>query len=193
MKKVLSAILSLAMVAILAVPAFAASGINKAEKQIINKVVSGAHQYTILSQYEATLKNYLNKDGVSVTQAQADEICAYFDTIIGATEGYVPSSGTYDLNNLPKSVKQTMLDAAVAACAVIGLTFYWDADTTKVVITDAEGNVLFEALPIIERGGSNGSEIKKTGLSDYTLAFVMSGIVVVALAGCTVFAFKKKA
>lgn len=196
MKKFISAVISVALVATLAVSAFAASGINKAEQQIVDKVQAGANGYVALTQYQATMKNYFNKDGVDVTQAQADEICDYIDEIYELSNDYVPTSKTYDLNELPRDVKQQVLDAGVNACSVVGLTLVWDSATTKVVITDEEGTVIFEALPLIEKlstSGNNGSQIKRTGASDYTIAFVVAGGVILAIIAGVVFSFKKKA
>lgn len=196
MKKIFSIIISVAMVAVMAVPAFAASGINAAEKQIIDKVAGGSNKYVALTQYQATMKNYFNQEGVDVTQAQADEINGYIQQIYDIADDYVPVGQSYDLNNLPKSVKKIVLQAGVDACAVIGLTLVWDSATTKVIITDAEGNVIFEALPIVEKvtkGGNKGSQIKVTGSADMTVLYVGLGILAVVVAGCAVFVIKKKA
>ena len=196
MKKIFSIIISVAMVAVMAVPAFAASGINAAEKQIIDKVAGGSNKYVALTQYQATMKNYFNQEGVDVTQAQADEINGYIQQIYDIADDYVPAGQSYDLNNLPKSVKKIVLQAGVDACAVIGLTLVWDSATTKVIITDAQGNVIFEALPIVEKvtkGGNKGSQIKVTGSADMTVLYVGLGILAVVVAGCAVFVIKKKA
>ena len=196
MKKIFSIIISVAMVAVMAVPAFAASGINAAEKQIIDKVAGGSNKYVALTQYQATMKNYFNQEGVDVTQAQADEINGYIQQIYDIADEYVPVGQSYDLNNLPKSVKKIVLQAGVDACAVIGLTLVWDSATTKVIITDAQGNVIFEALPIVEKvtkGGNKGSQIKVTGSADMTVLYVGLGILAVVVAGCAVFVIKKKA
>ena len=196
MKKIFSIIISVAMVAVMAVPAFAASGINAAEKQIIDKVAGGSNKYVALTQYQATMKNYFNQEGVDVTQAQADEINGYIQQIYDIADDYVPVGQSYDLNNLPKSVKKIVLQAGVDACAVIGLTLVWDSATTKVIITDAEGNVIFEALPFVEKvtkGGNKGSQIKVTGSADMTVLYVGLGILAVVVAGCAVFVIKKKA
>lgn len=196
MKKIFSIIISVAMVAVMAVPAFAASGINAAEKQIIDKVAGGSNKYVALTQYQATMKNYFNQEGVDVTQAQADEINGYIQQIYDIADDYVPVGQSYDLNNLPKSVKKIVLQAGVDACAVIGLTLVWDSATTKVIITDAQGNVIFEALPIVEKvtkGGNKGSQIKVTGSADMTVLYVGLGILAVVVAGCAVFVIKKKA
>ena len=196
MKKIFSIIISVAMVAVMAVPAFAASGINAAEKQIIDKVAGGSNKYVALTQYQATMKNYFNQEGVDVTQAQADEINGYIQQIYDIADDYVPVGQSYDLNNLPKSVKKIVLQAGIDACAVIGLTLVWDSATTKVIITDAQGNVIFEALPIVEKvtkGGNKGSQIKVTGSADMTVLYVGLGILAVVVAGCAVFVIKKKA
>lgn len=196
MKKIFSIIISVAMVAVMAVPAFAASGINAAEKQIIDKVAGGSNKYVALTQYQATMKNYFNQEGVDVTQAQADEINGYIQQIYDIADDYVPVGQSYDLNNLPKSVKKIVLQAGIDACAVIGLTLVWDSATTKVIITDAQGNVIFEALPIVEKvtkGGNKGSQIKVTGSTDMTVLYVGLGILAVVVAGCAVFVIKKKA
>ena len=196
MKKIFSIIISVAMVAVMAVPAFAASGINAAEKQIIDKVAGGSNKYVALTQYQATMKNYFNQEGVDVTQAQADEINGYIQQIYDIADDYVPVGQSYDLNNLPKSVKKIVLQAGIDACAVIGLTLVWDSATTKVIITDAQGNVIFEALPIVEKvtkGGNKGSQIKVTGSADMTVLYVGLGILAVVVAGGAVFVIKKKA
>ena len=59
-----------------AVPAFAASGINKAETQILKMLQKGTKYNEDFYQYHNAIKVYFNRDSISMSQLQADYACA---------------------------------------------------------------------------------------------------------------------
>lgn len=178
-KKAFSVFLAVLAVAVLSVPAFAASGINKNEQKVIDLVAGGSkisgNYYAPLQSYQNTMRNYFNRDGVNVTAAEADGICSYIKKIYDQGYKYSTTAPTVNLKILPYAWRKEILQAGIDAAKVIDLILVYNKSNNHVVISTQEGEVLFDQEPIIT--------IKKTG-SDYTVTYVCVGIAgAVAVAG----------
>lgn len=189
MKKILSAFIGLALVAIMAVSASAASGINDNERRVLDllssKTESGAF---IPVNYVNQAENYFLQ--IDLTAEQADQIIGYMQhalDILNARKSVVAAAGgdTFNLKGLAYADKKAILEDGQKACAVIGLNLIFDG--TNVVITDANDSskVYFTNAPIIKVTG------EETGR--YTALIVGSAalILAAAAAGAVVLAREK--
>lgn len=76
-QKVLALILVISLLACFALPSSAASGVNKAEQQVLKMVQKGEKYNKDFYQYYNALKIYFNRDSISISQIQADSSCGY--------------------------------------------------------------------------------------------------------------------
>lgn len=172
-KKLLAVSVSAVMMVAMSVSAFAAGSINASEQKILDKLKAS----NVPARYVTQATNYVEKDGVDVTEAQADKIIAYIDSAKQA----VDKAGITTEAQLKKN--QAVLDKVVAdakaAAAVLNLILTFDQSTKIVTVTDQAGKTVAKIEP-------NGNT-KKTGADSTTTAAVVSvlGLAVAALAVVT--------
>ena len=177
MKKFLSMITVLALVAVTAVSVCAA-GINANEKRVLDYIQAGVEvngqTVTVPNNYIVQAENYLNT--IDLTQEQADQVIAAVDK----AKAYVKGNSITSIHGLTQAQKSDLLSFAQEAAAVVGLKVTI-VNGNQVIITDANGTTVatFEAA------------IKVTGgQADFTSAAVI-GIVILGILGAAAFATHK--
>lgn len=169
MKKAISLAVVVLMLAMSMVSAFAASGVNDAEQSILDFLksevtLSDGSTATIPTEYVNQAENYFNRDDVELTEAQAAEVIGY----VQQGKDVVVKYDQTDLNKLSYDVKREILNCGKKAAAVGGLTLTFDKASKTVVITDADGVIVFQ---------DSATLIKTTGASNVDMS---AAIVVIA-------------
>lgn len=181
MKKAISLAVVAFMIALSMVSAFAASGINDAEQSILDElkagiVLSDGTEAFVPTAYVNSAENYFNRDDVNLTAEQAAEVIKY----VKEGKAVVQASDKADLNALTYAEKAKILEAGKKACKVADLTLTFDKSSKKVVITDANGTIVFEASATL---------IKTTGAADVDMSAsiaIMASFAVIVLAAAVV-------
>lgn len=160
MKKLLSVLFAVVIVASLCLSVFAASGINDAEKAVLEKLktteklgTKGA-EFFIPTAYINAAENYFLT--IDMTDAQKTAILGYVDQAIATIKAEAASytgTATYQLKNMSASARQSVLRNGQDACAVVGATLVYDAATNKVVVTNSTNTVVFENTPLVKSTG----------------------------------------
>lgn len=159
MKKFLAILFALALIAMLPLTAFAATGINEHEKSVINKLqttldLGSKGEYKIPQSYINTAKNYFAGD-CDMTAAEAAAIIACIDEGIAIVkdESKKVSGSSFDLKKLSESARNEILALGQEACSHVDLNLKYTKG--KVVITEAGSNTpVFESAPLIKSTGS---------------------------------------
>lgn len=187
MKKMACLMVVAVLLAVSMVPAFAASGINTCEKEIIQYVktayVVDGKTITVPQEYITALENVFT--AVDVTEEQHTQIKAILDEALA----FCKKNNLTTLNDITKTNSAEALIAyANRALGVVGAKVSTqgslsDADHGLLIITTADGQV-FKLHPAV---------ITKTG-ADYTSAAVCGvvALAVLAAAGVSVKAFRKE-
>ena len=76
-RKVVAILLCIVCLFSFATPAFAASGVNPAEMQVLKLMQKGTKYNKDFYQYHNALKVYFNRDTVKISQIYADDACEY--------------------------------------------------------------------------------------------------------------------
>lgn len=190
MKKFLAILIALALVAMLPLTAFAATGINEYEQKVLDKLAAGVklsngETYKIPQAYINTAKNYFAGD-CDMTQGEANDIIALINEGIAIVkaEASKNTGSTFDLKSLPTDAKEEILALGQKACSEIGLQLTYNGRTDEVSIKDASGAPVFE----------NSAVIKTTGQAVTVDAAFVCAIVVVCmtLAAGAMFVVSKK-
>ena len=183
MKKICSILLALVLLIVpMTISVSAAGDLNANEQKIITelkkKLEIGDKTFSIPKEYVTEAENYFKT--IDVTEAQANEIIGY---IVEGEEILVAQNitKTTDLKVLAPEVKKQILKLGQDAVAVTGGTLVYDGE--NVVITNAAGQIVFDAAPIIKQ---TGAEV------DFT-AIVLAAVAVIAVLGAAVVVAKKKA
>lgn len=188
MKKLACLMVVAVLLAVSMVPAFAASGINSYEKELINYVktayVVNGTTITVPQEYITALENVFTN--VDVTEAQYKEIKGILDEALA----FVKSKNLTKVEDITKTGStQTLLDYASKALGVVGYSVSTkghlsDADHGLLIITDANGKVIAELHPNV---------ITKTG-ADFSSAAIcgVAALAVLAVAGVSVKRFRKE-
>lgn len=191
-KIIISCVIVLIVLFSMAMPAFAASGINPHEKRILDKVKEGllinGSVYYPLGPYTQDAINFFNRADVNSTKKEADNAIAYLDDAFSLRNNkectdILGKQSKFDLNALPYKYKKQILDAGIGACASVGLTLTYNKATGNVVIHDKSGKLLFDFRPII---------IKQTGSVDMTSTVIGLGTLTILIAACVIFSVKFK-
>lgn len=192
LKKMFAVVAVLVLVCAMAItPVLAASGINENEQAVYDKIFAsvqiGSASVSLLEGRQAEVTNYFNMDGIDMTAEQKDQIIALIDNAIAAVQSNKEAvawaeAGNTSLSKLPSDVKETLLNDASAACAVMNLTFNYDSASNSVTITDAQGNVLSQSNAVV----------KQTGAVDTTALVVAAIALVAALAAAVVIVLRKR-
>lgn len=180
MKKFLAILFALALVAMLPLTAFAATGLNDSEKAVLTKLKSTVDlgskgEYKIPQEYINAAENYFKGD-CDMTEQEATAIIALIDdgAAIIEEESAKVSGGTFNLSKLSKAAREEILDLGQAACEEVDLDLVYD--NGKVVITEAGSTT-----PIFK----NSAVIKTTGQAVTVDATFVSVAVVLCLALAT--------
>ena len=167
-RKILAAVAGLVMVCATAVvPVFAASDINANEQAIYDKwkngVVVDGKTYTPVDQAMGFVTNYFIRDDVDITAAEKDEIIGYIDAAYKVAEAdevkelAKEGGDILSLAKLSQENKQTLLDNARKAGAVIGLTVVYTAADNKITITNEAGEVVCDTEAVVKQTGETSS------------------------------------
>lgn len=201
MKKLACLMVVAVLLAVSMVPAFAATGINKNEQELINYiktayVVDGV-TITVPQEYFTAIENIFAK--VDVTDAQYKEIKAILDEALA----FCKSKNLTEIADITKTGStQILLDYAAKALAVVDYKLstkgrLTDADHGLLIFYDADGKVVAELHPAIIKISKSGSTstgvVDKTG-ADYTAAAIcgVSAVAVLAAASVAVKKFRKE-
>lgn len=156
MKKFLAVLFALALVAMLPLTAFAATGINDNEEAVLKKLqttvdLGSKGEYKIPDGYINAAKTYFSGD-CDMDETQADAIIALIDTGIKVikSESSKVSGNTFNLSKLSKDAREEVLTLGQEACETVDLKLVYD--NGKVVITDAAGTI-FEDSAVIKTTG----------------------------------------
>ena len=170
LKKVLCAIVAASVMAVSAIPVFAA-GINASEKAVLDSlkegVTVGTQTVYAPDSYITQAENYLNT--VDMTEAQSKEILGY----VAEVKEAVKADPNADITSLSSATVNKVKDLATKAAKVMGLTLTFNGKTATIV--DASGKVVFTGEAAVKATGAN---------ADVTNAIVASiaiaGIIAVA-------------
>lgn len=184
MKKLASLMIAAVLLVCMAVPAFAAAGINDYEKKLINYVetayVVDGKTITVPQEYITALENVFAS--VDVTEAQYNEIKAVLDRALA----YCKTNNLQKLEDITaKGATSTLLAFANEALGVVGYKVVAsgslsDADHGLLTIMAADGTVVAKLHPAV---------VTKTG-ADFTAA-AFCGLAAVAVLSAAGVAVKK--
>lgn len=189
MKKLACLMVVAVLLAVSMVPAFAASGINKNEQDLLNYiktayVVDGV-TITVPQEYITALENvFANSD---VTDAQYKEIKAILDEALQFSK----AKKLVNIEDITKTDStETLLGYGRKALAVLGYTLatqgsLTDADHGLLIISDANGKVIAKLHPAIVKNATSTGVVDKTG-ADYTSAVVCGTAAVAVLVAASV-------
>lgn len=187
MKKLASLMIAAVLLVCMAVPAFAAAGINDYEKKLINYVetayVVDGKTITVPQEYITALENVFAS--VDVTEAQYNEIKAVLDRALA----YCKANNLQTLKDITaKGATNTLLAFANEALGVVGYSVVAsgslsDADHGLLTILDADGNVVAKLHPAV---------VTKTGADFTAVAFCgLAAVAVLSAAGVAVKKLRK--
>lgn len=197
MKKLACLMVVAVLLAVSMVPAFAASGINKNEQELLNYVktayVVDGVTITVPQEYFTALENVFAS--TDVTDAQYKEIKAILDEAFK----FCKDKNLVNIEDITKTGStETLLGYGRKALAVIGYTLatqgsLTDADHGLLIISDANGKVIAKLHPAIVKSATSTGVVDKTG-ADYTSAVVCgaAAIAVLVAAGAAVKNFRKE-
>ncbi len=188
MKKLACLMVVAVLLVVSMVPAFAASGINNYEKDLIEYVktayVVDGKTITVPAEYFTALENVFTN--VDVTEAQYKEIKAILDEGLA----FVKSKNLQKLEDITATGStKTLLEYADKALSVVGYHLSTkgslaDPDHGLLIITDAAGNVVAELHPAV---------VTKTGADFSSAAFGgVAALAVLAAAGVAVKRVRKE-
>lgn len=165
MKKLVTVLLVVAMIAVLAVPAFAATGVNANEQAVLDKLSEyremGESQWKfyIPEKYITSAKNYFIGD-CDMTEAERDIIIGYIDEgadIVKKEADAAKFDGSvYNLNTMSQASRSAVLVLGQKACAEVDLNLVYNSAENKVVITTVkDGTVVFDSAPVVKTTGED--------------------------------------
>ena len=165
MKKLVTVLLVVALVAVMAIPAFAATGINANEQAVLDKLSEckemGAKQlkFYIPDKYITSAKNYFIGD-CDMTEDEKNAIIAYIDEgaaiVKKEADGQAFEGQVYNLNTMSQESRSAVLVLGQKACAEVDLNLVYNSAENKVVITTVkDGTVVFESAPVVKTTGED--------------------------------------
>lgn len=159
MKKILSILFAIALVASLCLCVSAADGLNDNEKAVLAKLrtteklgVNGA-SFSIPAAYVNAAENYFLT--IDMTAEQKDAILALINSGIATVKAEAADftgTGAYQLKDMNQAARSAVLQAGQEACALVGATLVYNAASNQVVIT-ANGQTLFSSEPVVKTTG----------------------------------------
>lgn len=171
-KKLLAVSVSAVMMLAMSVSAFAAGSVNASEQKILDEL----NAKNVPARYVSQAKNYVEKDGVDITEAQANEIIAHIDAAAKiVSDAGIKTAGELKNN---KEVLDKVVAEASAAAKVLNLTLTFNYTTGDVTVTDASG----KTVAVV-----NSKTTKTTGADSMSTVAVVSvlGLAVATLAAVT--------
>lgn len=161
MKRIFTILVLLVVIASLSVSAFAATGINKYEQEILDlldsEVALGINgwEYEIPQKYTNAAKNYFTGD-CDITEAEKNEIIAKINQGIEVVKkeaaAQKETGKEFDLGKMSSSARAEVLEAGKSACEAIDLQLTYNSSNNAVVITEkgsstpiAESTVVIKA------------------------------------------------
>lgn len=209
MKKLLTAAACAAMtLGVFAAPLNAASGINKAEQEILDYMAKGVTiqgqtlAYAPASEEYKTMEDYFNLDGVDMTDKDVKTIKDSAKNVQTFLEKHWEDEVTPELMN-------EMVDLMKPAMETIGFNIAYDAVKDTLTITDSNGDVIFTqknvvyeeekesettkpaAKPTIKDKAKPAAKLENTG-EDFSSTYAIFGSLAVILAGAGIVASRKK-
>ena len=183
MKKICAIVLALVLLIVpMTVSVSAAGDLNANEQKILaefrKEVKIGDKTFAIPAEYVTQAENYYKT--IDINDADAAKILDYIkqgEDIIVAQK----ITSTTDLKVLKGEVTSKLLDLGKKAVALTGGVLTYDGK--NVTITNAAGQVVFSAAPIVKQTGEQ---------VDFT-AIIIAAVALVALFGAAVVVAKKKA
>lgn len=176
MKKFVSILCVMVIAAACAVPAFAASEAD-VMSELKSGVTLGGKTYTLPAQFANGAQKYLD------THELSDDEASTIISQIADAKNTIESDGAEDVLSVSKETRQAVLSNAKAAAEVVGLKVSVGADKSSVMVTDADGNVVFQGDHPIKRTGA--------GVNAST-AVAVASIIVLMLGAATVTGVKAK-
>ncbi len=148
-------------------PAFAASGINPAESQVLKMLEKGAKYNEDFYQYANALRVYFNRDSISISQIQADDACEHLLEIIRLYENEGMSEGKF-------------LDKFQYVLMYIGVRISYNRADSTADFIGADGSVVMSNLNLKNADGGKVvslTPIKQTGntYTAFTTALLFGG------------------
>ncbi len=165
MKKLVTVLLVVAMIAVLAVPAFAATGVNANEQAVLDKLSEykemgkNEWKFYIPDKYVTSAKNYFIGD-CDMTEEEKDIIIAYIDEgaeIVKKEADAAKFDGSvYNLNTMSQASRSAVLVLGQKACAEVDLNLVYNSAENVVIITTVkDGTVVFESAPVVKTTGED--------------------------------------
>lgn len=163
MKKLVAILFVIALLASLSVTAFAASGINQYEQEVLDKLSTSAvigkngWSFSIPQAYINSAKNYFASEG-DMTEAEKNAIIGY----INAGMEVIKNDGDakdfhgkeYHLADMSQESREAVLKYGQSACAEVDLSLVYVPASNKVVITPVNSSTpVFESAPVIKVTG----------------------------------------
>lgn len=194
MKKLVTILFVLALLVVLPLNAFAATGINANEQTVLDKLStseiigeSGWH-FSIPQEYINSAKNYFAGD-CDMTEAERDAILSYISSGMSIVKKEADSQdfkGTeYHLSKMSASARDEVLALGKKACAEVELKLTYIPASNQVVITPMENNTpVFESAPVIKTTG------QEFALNAGTIAAVI--VTMMAIGTVAMFVVSKK-
>ncbi len=178
MKKILAIFFAILLIVVpCCIGVSAAGAINEHEQAILNTldqyVQLGTTKYHIPDEYITAAKNYfLTKE---VTKEQADEAIKFINEGAKELKDTALPGKEFHMEDLPKEVKQDILEKGKAAAATVDLSLTYNTTTARVEIVkpateDAPATTVFNSEPIIK---TTGAEINAIAVTATVLAVVM--------------------
>ena len=181
MKKIIAMLLALVLLLVPMSLNVSATAINADEQRILDclsqKITFNDATFKIPTNYVKQAENYLKT--IDATKQQADNAIAYIEAAAEIVKDSHITS-TADLKVLAYADKKAILENGQKAAEALGATLVYEGD--HVVVTNAEGVIVFDDNPIIKVTGAG---------VDFTGIAVSATVVVLVLAAAFVVARKK--
>lgn len=193
MKKLFAILIALILVAVAALPVFAA-GINSYEQDVLDELrtsvtMTGGEMY-IPTEYVNQAENYFNT--IDMTEQEAKDILQW----IKDGKAFLEGSGASNIPTLSYDQKSKLLNYyGRGIVGVIDMTMTYNKVDGHLTIYDPDGNVAFSAVPILTPTGeiSDGDIIKTTGADANYFGFAVAGIALtLVIAGGALYLVKTK-
>lgn len=163
MKRMFVILFTLALIVILPINAYAATGINEHEQAVLDllesNVAMGANDwgFEIPQKYINTAKNFFAGD-CDMTAEEKNAIISYINKgieIVKAEANAQQHAGKqFDLSTMSAAARNQVLDLGKSACAEVDLQMSYNPKENAIVITKAGSSTpVFESSPIIKTTG----------------------------------------
>lgn len=185
LKTILAGVITSGLVLAMSMTAFAASGINSAEQDLIDygsgkakALAATPHQVQMVNDYVGQAVSFLNSDGVDLTTNETATLKATVDEAAAAAAGM-------DLKNMPMDQKKALATQVASimkvGAAKVGITLQVGTDGSAVAKMAATGKTI----------ATTGITVKATGIPVNTTMAVISTLIVI-LVGCGIFAKRNR-